>query len=172
MSVKIVDSSATSAAPRQRNRNLKVPDEEEGGMERDLKNRSEERLSPMPRSAGVESSQSRRIRLKEGIQELTFSLDQGFQDNKEDFVKFWDQFTRKGKSKVGVLQSLNALLWSSCTRHNLFCYPWTEYLTAPSPPIGLNIFLVVIPIAWVSHFRGWNDILTFVRELLFRTLKK
>ncbi|KAF9569408.1 hypothetical protein CPC08DRAFT_701898 [Agrocybe pediades] len=137
MSVKIVDSSGTSAAPRQRNKNLKALDEEEGGMDQKDVNR----LSPMPRSAGVESSQSRRARLYNGIQEITVSLDQGFQENKEELVKFWDQFTRKGKPKVGVLQSLKALFWSS----------W------------LNIFLLVIPVAWVSHFKeGWSDKLTFV----------
>ncbi|KAJ7667688.1 hypothetical protein DFH06DRAFT_1039626 [Mycena polygramma] len=46
-----------------------------------------------------------------------------------------DRFLRRGKSKVGVVESLKAILFSS----------W------------LNLFLLFIPIAWVAHFGNKND---------------
>ncbi|KAF9482020.1 hypothetical protein BDN70DRAFT_802382 [Pholiota conissans] len=61
------------------------------------------------------------------------------EEGKEELIKFWDQFMRKGKPKVGVAQSLRAFALSS----------W------------LNIFVVCIPIAWVSHFKHWNPSATF-----------
>jgi len=46
-----------------------------------------------------------------------------------------DRFLRKGKRKVGVVESLKAILFSS----------W------------LNLLLLFIPIAWVAHFGNAND---------------
>ncbi|KAF8873867.1 hypothetical protein CPB84DRAFT_1690528 [Gymnopilus junonius] len=105
--------------------------------------------SPLPKvnSPGAESQTRRRFR--EISLELSQSLKlQGnkedlvkkIQENKEDLVKFWDQFTRKGKKKISVMDSLKAIVFSS----------W------------LNIFLVFIPIAWVSNFMQWDDKKTFV----------
>lgn len=96
--------SANTGASRQRNHNLRLPDEEEGSIE--------PKLSPNLFSAGTESRQSRLSRHSR-LQELgeTFK----FQENKEELVKFWDQFTRKGKRNIGVLESLKAIFLSSCT---------------------------------------------------------
>ncbi|KAL0949129.1 hypothetical protein HGRIS_009213 [Hohenbuehelia grisea] len=59
----------------------------------------------------------------------------------ESLYRFWDRFTRKGKRKVGVMESVRNLLFSS----------W------------LNLLVVFIPVAWVAHFRGhsWPPQLTF-----------
>ncbi|KAF8803776.1 hypothetical protein BYT27DRAFT_7109338 [Phlegmacium glaucopus] len=61
------------------------------------------------------------------------------QENKEEFVKFWDRFTRKGKKKIGVKHSLRSLALSS----------W------------LNILLILIPLSWVSRFLNWGHGITF-----------
>ncbi|KAJ2915034.1 hypothetical protein MD484_g5402, partial [Candolleomyces efflorescens] len=57
----------------------------------------------------------------------------------ESVSKFWDRFSRRGKENVGVLESLRAIALSS----------W------------LNVFLVFVPIAWVSHFLHWPSRITF-----------
>ncbi|TRM68459.1 hypothetical protein BD626DRAFT_534501 [Schizophyllum amplum] len=53
-----------------------------------------------------------------------------FEDNLEGWVRFKSRFLRKGKRKIGTVESLKNLAKSS----------W------------LNTFLVFIPIAWVTHF--------------------
>lgn len=53
-----------------------------------------------------------------------------------EITRSWTRFIRK---KVGVLESLKAIAFSSC----------------------LNIFLVFIPFAWVAHFMHWHHGLTF-----------
>ncbi|KAH9482948.1 Vacuolar calcium ion transporter [Psilocybe cubensis] len=125
--------STDSSESRQRTHtHLRIQDLEEGSIE--------PKHSPGNLlSAGAESRRSRlsSSRLQELGQELGEAFK--FQENKEELVKFWDQFTRKGKRNIGVLESLNAIFWSS----------W------------LNIFLFFIPVAWVSHFLHWNDTLTF-----------
>jgi hypothetical protein len=62
--------------------------------------------APVPKvlSPGTESSRRRRLH------ELTLH----FEENKEELIKFWDQFTRKGKKKIGVAESFRALFFSSC----------------------------------------------------------
>ncbi|PPR03874.1 hypothetical protein CVT26_000872 [Gymnopilus dilepis] len=127
----LVDPSNT--IPRQRSQNLRLPDEEQG---LDDEKRSQSR-SPLPKviSPGAESQTRRRFR--EISQELSQSLK--IQENKQELLKFWDQWTRKGKRKIGVVESLKAIVFSS----------W------------LNIFLVFIPLAWVSHF-FWGNTTTFV----------
>ncbi|PPQ92382.1 hypothetical protein CVT25_008732 [Psilocybe cyanescens] len=119
---------SNTGASRQRNNNLRLPDEEEGNIE--------PKFSPNLMSAGAESRQSRQSRHSR-LQELgeTFR----FQENKEELVKFWDQFTRKGKRRIGIVESLQAIIWSS----------W------------LNIFLLFIPVAWASNFLNWSDKVTF-----------
>ena len=64
--------------------------------------------TPAPKvlSPGTESSRRR------SFHELTQRLH--FEENKEELIKFRDQFTRKGKKKVGVIESLRALFFSSC----------------------------------------------------------
>jgi len=41
------------------------------------------------------------------------------QENKEELVRYWDRFTRKGKNKIGVKDSLRALAFSSCAIYSL-----------------------------------------------------
>ncbi|KAF8974689.1 hypothetical protein BDZ97DRAFT_1911848 [Flammula alnicola] len=87
-------------------------------------------VTPPVKSPGTESQRRRRDIIAEALY-----IDEG----KEELIKFWDQFMRKGKRKIGVVESLRAFLFSS----------W------------LNVFLVCIPIAWVSHFKHWNASATF-----------
>lgn len=77
------------------------------------------------------------------------------EQNKEEIQAFWDRFKGKGRKNVGILTSLKNIVLSS----------W------------LNLLLVIIPIAWASHFvavndhehegRGWGHSTTFVRKYLF-----
>ncbi|KAK0201669.1 hypothetical protein DFS33DRAFT_1263842 [Desarmillaria ectypa] len=54
---------------------------------------------------------------------------------KESLVRFKDRFLRKGKRKIGVVESLRAIALSS----------W------------LNLFIIFIPLAWVAHFGNTHD---------------
>lgn len=96
----------SSPIQHQRNHNLRLPDEELGIDE------PKRSPSPLPKviSPGAESQTRRRFR--EISQELSQSLK--IQENRQELVKFWDQFTRKGKRKIGVVESLRAIILSSC----------------------------------------------------------
>ena len=65
--------------------------------------------APAPKVLSPRTEPSRRRSLHD---ELTQLLD--FEEKKEVVIKFWDQFTRKGKKKVGVVESLRTLFFSSC----------------------------------------------------------
>jgi Ca2+:H+ antiporter len=68
------------------------------------------------------------------------AITEQLEDGAEEIRKFWGVFMRKDKPKIGVVQSLRSFFFST----------W------------LNIFLVCIPIAWVSHFKHWDSKATFV----------
>jgi len=85
-----------SPTTRKRNPGIGLQDEEQG--------LGHDAPAPKVLSPGAESSRRRRLH------ELTLH----FEENKEELVKFWDQFTRKGKKKIGVVESFRALLFSSC----------------------------------------------------------
>jgi len=88
----------TSPTTRKRNLEIVLPDEEQA--------LGHDAPAPQVLSPGTESSRRR------SLHELTQRLH--FEENKEELIKFWDQFTRKGKKKVGVVESLRAFLFSSC----------------------------------------------------------
>jgi Ca2+:H+ antiporter len=96
----------SDSIPRQRSQNLRIQDEELGEVEPKQTLRSPKVVSP-----GAESQTRRRF------QEISSEISQTLklQENKEGLVKFWDQFTRKGKRKIGVMESLRAIVYSSCT---------------------------------------------------------
>lgn len=64
-------------------------------------------------SPGTESQ--RRRRLRQIGQRISIQAE----ENKEELVRYWDRFTRKGKNKIGVMDSLRALLLSSCAIYSL-----------------------------------------------------
>lgn len=66
------------------------------------------------------------------------------QDEEPVFSRSWNRFLRKGKTNVGFMDSLKATALSS----------W------------LNIFLIFVPLAWISHFLRWREGATFARGLL------
>jgi hypothetical protein len=86
----------TTPTTRKRNLGIGLQDEEQAI--------GHDAPAPKVLSPGTESSRRRRL------QELTLQ----FEENKEELIKFWDQFTRKGKKKVDVVESLRALFFSSC----------------------------------------------------------
>lgn len=86
---------------RKRNLGIEIQDEEQA-LDHDAP-------SPKVLSPGTESSRRRRL------QDLTQHL--RYEESKEELIKFWDQFTRKGKKQIGVAESIRALLFSSCTLH-------------------------------------------------------
>ncbi|KAJ3505926.1 hypothetical protein NLJ89_g7158 [Agrocybe chaxingu] len=106
-----------------RHRHVRVLDEEKA-----VENSGD---GPPIQSPGTESQRRRRLH------EISHHLH--LQEGQEGLVKFWDQFTRKGKRKIGFMESLHAIVFSS----------W------------LNIFLILIPIAWVSYFLHWPPRATF-----------
>lgn len=73
---------------------------------------------------------------------------------------FWDRFTRKGKRTIGVGESLKTLAFSSCAYHSVLSIKWHK-LNGKILHVGLNVFLVFIPLAWVAHFVKWSDATTF-----------
>lgn len=71
------------------------------------------------------------------------------------FKRFWDRLRGKGRRQVGVLESLKNILLSSCAlvstwSTRISCLQDLEHL-------GLNILLLLIPIAWASHFIAVNN---------------
>ena len=89
-----------TTSPTTRNRNLRIvlPDEEQA--------LGHDAPSPRVLSPGTQSSRRR------SLHELTQLLH--LEENKEELIKFRDQFMRKGKKTVGVVESLRAVFFSSC----------------------------------------------------------
>lgn len=70
----------------------------------------------------------------------------------------WERFNGYGRRRIGILPSIKAVLASSCT------FTTTAAVTAPSVYFGspvLNPLLLFLPFAWASHFKHWNENLTF-----------
>jgi hypothetical protein len=61
-------------------------------------------LSANPKSAGMESARRARDAITEQLE-----------DGAEEIRKFWGVFMRKDKPKIGVVQSLRAFFFSTCT---------------------------------------------------------
>ena len=47
------------------------------------------------------------------------SITQNIQENKEELVRYWDRFSHKGKKNIGVMVSMQALVFSSCAIYSL-----------------------------------------------------
>ena len=43
------------------------------------------------------------------------SITQNIQENTNEIVRYWNRFSRKGKKNIGVMVSMQALAFSSCT---------------------------------------------------------
>jgi Ca2+:H+ antiporter len=84
----------------------------------------------------------------------------------EELYRFWRRFTRKGKKKVGVMKSLRTFALSSCMFlfNSLSKGQFNQF-------VGLNLFLIFTPLAWLSHWASrddwshgkWPPQVTFVR---------
>lgn len=64
-------------------------------------------------SPGTESQRGRRLR------RIGQRISIQAEENKEELVRYWDRFTRKGKNKIGVMDSLRTLVLSSCAFYSL-----------------------------------------------------
>ena len=79
------------------------------------------------------------------VQEISQHLN--LHENKEELVRYWDRFIRKGKKKVGVIASLRTLALSSCAIHSLLLILayWHHLSRAEYPTIinttGLGVSL-------------------------------
>ena len=92
----------------------------------------------------------------------------------DELQAFWDRLRGKGRTRVGVFRSIKNILLSSCKPPTRFLNSYISIISRP----GLNILLVIIPVAWASHFvsvndhehagRGWGHGTTFT--LLFLAL--
>lgn len=60
------------------------------------------------------SSVWRRASVREGVHQLSQGTRHLMSSGEDGVVEFWARFTRKGKKNVGVLNSLKAILFSSC----------------------------------------------------------
>ena len=88
---------AESTAPttRQRNLGIRLQDEEKAiGHD-----------APAPKVLSPATDSTRRHRLSQHLR---------LEGNKEELIKFWDRFTRKGRKKIGVIESIRVLFFSSC----------------------------------------------------------
>ena len=72
----------------------------------------------------------------------------------------WNRFNGYGRKRVGFFQSIKAVVFCSCTFTLIvFDCSWNLLGTPPD----LNVLLIFLPIAWVSHFLHWGDRRTFTR---------
>ena len=77
---------------------------------------------------------------------------------------FWSGVLAKKRPWISWRESARALVLSSCQSS----FPprltfGSGVRLNTSPNLGLNVLLVLIPIAWVSHFKEWAHGLTFAR---------
>ena len=81
--------------------------------------------------------------------------------NNDTRQRFWAQFRGKDRRRVGWRQSLYAIVTSSCTQA-LFIS-----IRADCAIVGLNVFIIFIPFAWVARFHtSWGHVVAFVCQSL------
>ncbi|KAG6866494.1 hypothetical protein C0991_003038 [Blastosporella zonata] len=88
-----------------------------------------------------------------GHSQLTIGPLHQLEELEAGLTRFWKRFTRKGKKNVPVLASLRAIALSSCA----FCYPSSVYVALITHDLGLNVFVIFIPLAWIAHFLKKED---------------
>lgn len=69
----------------------------------------------------------------------------------------WQRFNGHGRRPIGFFRSLKAVALSSCA----FILIVMIFLEIHFRPQDLNLMLVLIPLAWISHFRQWGQKRTF-----------
>lgn len=69
----------------------------------------------------------------------------------------WARFNGHGRKRIGILQSIKAVVTSSCKSIPLAVIIIGIYLRSPV----LNALLLFLPLAWVSHFKHWDENMTF-----------
>ena len=68
----------------------------------------------------------------------------------------WARFNGRGRRRIGFLQSIKAVVASSCAFVHRRACP-RNLIRIPD----LNILLLFLPFAWLSHFERWNENMTF-----------
>lgn len=69
----------------------------------------------------------------------------------------WARFNGYGRKRIGILQSIKAVAASSCMFIPFAVSVLGIYFGSPV----LNPLLLVLPFAWASHFKHWDENLTF-----------
>jgi hypothetical protein len=69
----------------------------------------------------------------------------------------WARFNGHGRKRVGVFQSIKAVFTSSCTFIPVAVIVLGIYFGYPV----LNLLFLFLPFAWVSHFKRWDENMTF-----------
>ena len=72
----------------------------------------------------------------------------------------WERFNGHGRKRIGFLRSVRAVICSSCTLIPIDVAFLDIYYFGRS---DLNVMVVFIPLAWVSHVRQWGHKTTFGR---------
>lgn len=70
----------------------------------------------------------------------------------------WARFNGHGRRRIGFFQSIKAIITSSCT------FIPVVVTAVPGIYLGspvLNALLLFLPFAWLSHFKHWNENMTF-----------
>jgi hypothetical protein len=62
----------------------------------------------------------------------------------------WDRFNGKGRKKIGIIDSLKAIVTSSCESPPLLCR--SEFSIIKSRFLDLNVLFAAVPCAWAAHF--------------------
>ena len=72
---------------------------------------------PLPSAT---SSARRRHTLRAGVAQLSHETGALVTSAEDTMVRFWDRFRRKGKKNIGVWESLNAIVFSSCESYSFY----------------------------------------------------
>lgn len=86
-----------------RQRNVRLASDIEKGNGGDSSHENQQALNMQ--SPGTESQKRKRDRLADHLR---------IEEGKVELIRFWDQFMRKGKKKIGVAESFRAFFFSSC----------------------------------------------------------
>ena len=78
--------------------------------------------------------------------------------------RFWNRLQGKGRRSIGWGESAKNILSSSCESRSPAFGVGRGVLKVGLRLLGLNVLLLIIPIAWVSHWMHWGPKTTFICE--------
>ena len=69
----------------------------------------------------------------------------------------WGRFNGHGRKSIGFVQSVKAIIFSSCTPISVVVAVVETYCVSPD----LNAMIIFLPFAWAAHFKHWHENTTF-----------